>query len=50
MNKYDKNKVEILLELKGRNGVAFVEYKIFASGKIKILKTENFYKKYGEKK
>ncbi len=49
MNDYDKNKVEIIMKLKGREGVAFIEYRKLSDGKTKILKTENFYKRYGVK-
>ncbi len=49
MNDYDNNKVEIIIELKGREGVAFIEFRKLPGGKPKILKTENFYNKYGMK-
>lgn len=44
---YDKRKAEIIHLLSGVHGIAFIEYRELITGSIKILKTENFYKRYG---
>ncbi len=44
---YDNTKVEILTILEGKGGISFIEYRDLATGKIKILQTKNFYKRYG---
>jgi len=47
---YDNTKVEILTILEGRGDISFIEYRDLATGKIKILQTTNFYKRYGGSK
>ena len=47
---YDNTKVEILTILEGRGDISFLEYRDLATGKIKILQTTNFYKRYGGSK
>lgn len=45
--KYDMTKVEILTILDGKGGISFIEYRDLKTGKIKILQTKNFEKRYG---
>ena len=47
---YDNTKVEILTILDGRGDISFIEYRDLATGKIKILQTTNFSKRYGGSK
>ncbi len=44
---YDRKKVEIIMELNGRDGIAFFEYRVLSSGEIKILQAKNFFRRYG---
>ncbi len=47
---YDRKKVAIVMVLKGRDGISFYEYRILATGETKILRTKNFYRRYGVEK